>query len=156
MDILVMLHSVLRWILLILLVASVFKSLNGFSNKKTLSAGDKKLWLFTMISAHTNLLIGLILLVFGRYGIVNTNLPEGTSVMKDSYYRFFQVEHPVMMVIAIVLITIARGQVKKSIPDPAKYKKAFWLFVIALIVIMAAIPWPFYGIVGQGRQYFPH
>ncbi|MBO9205097.1 MULTISPECIES: hypothetical protein [Niastella] len=152
MNFLVALHSWLRWILLILLLASIVKSLSGFSGKKALSAGDKKLWLFTMISAHTTLLIGLILLFVGKFGIIN-GTPEGVSVMKDPFYRFYWVEHPVMMIIAIALITVGRGQAKKSISDYAKYKKAFWFFLIALVVILAAIPWP--SRPGIGRALIP-
>jgi hypothetical protein len=150
MNFLIVLHSYLRWILLVLLLASIVKSLSGLNGKKTLTAGDKKLWLFTMITAHTTLLIGLILIFFGRFGVLN--LPEGISVMKDSFYRFYLVEHPLMMIIAIVFITIGRGQAKKSIPDAVKYKKAFWFFVVALILILAAIPWPSREI---GRPLFP-
>src|SRR5262245_61752656 len=124
MNVLIILHSWLRWILLILLLVSIVKSLSGFSGKKSLTAGDKKVWLFTMISAHTTLLIGLILTLFGTYGVFTYNVPEGTSVMKDTVLRFFWVEHPVMMLLAIVLITIGRGQAKKSIPDATKFKKA--------------------------------
>jgi hypothetical protein len=153
MNVLVILHSWLRWILLVLLLASIVKSLSGFSGKKALTAGDKKLWLFTMISAHTTLLIGIILVLFGRFGVFTTTLPAGTSVMKDTFYRFYWVEHPLMMIIAITLITIGRGQAKKSIPDAAKYKKAFWFFLIALLVILAAIPWPGREIIG--RPYIP-
>jgi hypothetical protein len=150
MNFLIVLHSYLRWILLVLLLASIVKSLSGLNGKKALTAGDKKLWLFTMITAHTTLLIGLILIFFGRFGVLN--LPEGISVMKDSFYRFYLVEHPLMMIIAIVFITIGRGQAKKSIPDAVKYKKAFWFFVVALILILAAIPWPSREI---GRPLFP-
>lgn len=148
MNILVILHSWLRWILLILLLASIVKSYSGLSSKKALTAGDKKTWLFTMISAHTTLLIGLILLFFGTYGIAK-GVPEGISVMKNSTYRFFWVEHPLMMLIAIVFITIARGQAKKSTPDAVKYKKAFWFFIIALLLILASIPWPFRQEIGR-------
>jgi len=148
MNILVILHSWLRWILLILLLASIVKSFSGLSSKKALTTGDKKLWLFTMISAHTTLLIGLLLLFFGTYGITK-GVPEGISVMKNSTYRFFWVEHPLMMIIAIVFITIGRGQAKKSIPDAVKYKKAFWFFVIALLLILASIPWPFRAEIGR-------
>jgi hypothetical protein len=149
MNILVILHSYLRWILLILLLASIVKSYSGLSGKKALSTGDKKLWLFTMISAHTTLLIGLILLFFGRIGVFTNPPPPGTSMMKDTTYRFFYVEHPLMMIIAIVFITIGRGQAKKSIPDAVKYKKAFWFFVIALLLILASIPWPFRAEIGR-------
>ena len=148
MSILITLHSWLRWILLILLLASIVKSFSGFSGKKSLTAGDKKLWLFTMITAHTTLLIGLILLLFGTWGITK-GVPEGTSVMKNATYRFYWVEHPTMMILAIVLITIGRGQAKKSIADVTKYKKAFWFFLIALLVILAAIPWPFRSEIGR-------
>lgn len=148
MNILVILHSWLRWILLILLLASIVKSYSGLSSKKALTAGDKKTWLFTMISAHTTLLIGLILMFFGTFGIAK-GVPEGISVMKNSTYRFFWVEHPLMMIIAIVFITIARGQAKKSIPDAVKYKKAFWFFIIALLLILASIPWPFRAEIGR-------
>jgi hypothetical protein len=150
MNFLVVLHSYLRWILLILLLASIFKALSGLNGRKTLTAGDKKIWLFTMITAHITLLIGLILLFVGRIGF--TNIPEGVSVMKDATYRFYLVEHPLMMLIAIVFITIGRGQAKKSIPDAVKYKKAFWFFLLALILILAAIPWPGREI---GRPLFP-
>ena len=148
MNILVILHSWLRWILLILLLASIVKSFSGLNSKKALSVGDKKLWLFTMISAYTTLLIGLILIFFGTFGITN-GVPEGISVMKNATYRFYWVEHPLMMIIAIVFITIARGQAKKSIPDAVKYKKAFWFFIIALLLILAAVPWPFRPEIGR-------
>jgi hypothetical protein len=53
------------------------------------------------------------------------------------------------MVIATALITIARGTVKKQITDPVKYKWAFWLFLLALIIILAVIPWPGRDVVGR-------
>lgn len=149
MNALVILHSYLRWIILVLLLASIVKSYSGWKGNKTLSAGDKKLWLFTMISAHTTLLIGLILLLFGRFGMFTVTLPEGTSVMKDAFFRFYWVEHSTMMIIAVVLITIGRGQAKKSIADAVKYKKAFWFFLIALLVVLASIPWPFREAIGR-------
>jgi preprotein translocase subunit SecY len=110
---------------------------------------DARLWLFTMISAHLMLLIGLYLLFFGRFGVLSTGLPEGVHLMKDKFYRFFWVEHPVGMVLATTLITLARGVVKKQIQDPLKYKRAFWLFLLALIIILAVIPWPGMNVVGR-------
>jgi hypothetical protein len=53
------------------------------------------------------------------------------------------------MLIAIVLITIGRGAAKKNIPDVAKFKKAFWFFLIALVIILVTIPWPFREGVGR-------
>ena len=143
-------HSILRWVILILLVLSILQSFIGWVKHRELREGDTKLWLFTMISAHTTLLIGLILLLFGRYGILSSGLPEGVELMKDKFYRFFWVEHPVGMLIATLLITLGRGVVRKQITDPTKYKRAFWFFLIALLVILATVPWPGREIVGRG------
>jgi hypothetical protein len=143
-------HSILRWVILILLVLSILQSFIGWVKHRELREGDTKLWLFTMISAHTTLLIGLILLLFGRYGILSSGLPEGVELMKDKFYRFFWVEHPVGMLIATLLITLGRGVVRKQITDPLKYKRAFWFFLIALVVILATVPWPGREIVGRG------
>jgi hypothetical protein len=150
---LVHLHNLLRWIVLVLLVISIVKSYSGWKSKKVFTPGDKKIWLFTLISAHVTLLIGLYQWLAGRYGMLTTSLPEGTSVMKEKFYRFFWVEHPVGMITAIVLITIAHGMSKKKISDTDKFRKAFWLFLIALIVILATVPWPFREVVG--RPLFP-
>ena len=150
---LVHLHNLLRWIVLVLLVISIVKSYSGWKNKKVFTPGDKKIWLFTMIAAHTTLLIGLYQWLAGRYGMLTTSLPEGTSVMKEKFYRFFWVEHPVGMIIGIVLITLAHGLSKKNMSDTEKFRKAFWLFTIALVVILVTIPWPFREVVG--RPIFP-
>ena len=149
-SVLLQVHNILRWVILLLLILSIIQSLIGWLKHRELREGDAKLWLFTMISVHTTLLIGLILLLFGRYGILSAGLPEGVNLMQDKFYRFFWVEHPSGMLIATLLITLGRGQVKKQITDPLKYKRAFWYFLISLVIIMATIPWPFREIVGRG------
>lgn len=134
----VYLHSLLRWVILILLVVNVVRH---FANaRKPFTAQDKILGLFLMIAAHITLLLGLYQWIFGRFGL--NKLPEGVSIMKDPVWRFWVVEHPVGMLIAIVLITIGKGVAKKSIPDAAKHKKAAWLFLLALLIILATVPWP--------------
>jgi uncharacterized membrane protein len=88
-------------------------------------------------------LVGLYLLFFGRFGIISAGKPDGVDVMKDKFFRFFWVEHPVGMLIAIVLITLGNAMAKKIVSDTTKFKKAFWFFFIALIIILATVPWPF-------------
>lgn len=143
------LHNFLRWIILILLLVSLVKAYSGWQSKRPFAPGDKKVWLFTMISAHITLLLGLYQVALGRFGIFNTQLPEGTSVMKDSFYRFYWVEHPVGMIVAIVFITLGYGMAKKQVPDTVKFRKAFYFFLFAFIVIMLSIPWPFRAIIGR-------
>jgi len=94
-------------------------------------------------------IVGIYQVFFGRFGI-SKGLPAGVELMKDKFYRFFWVEHPLMMLLAIILITVARGKAKVL-----NYKAVSWLLFIALILILAAIPWPFREIVGDGRKWFP-
>jgi len=136
------LHNVLRWVILILLLVTLYQA---FAKKESIRSSS--LWL--MIAAHTMLLIGLYQVIAGRFGILK-GLPESVpSLMKDSFSRFYWVEHPILMVVAIVLITLARGKVKAL-----NYKTAGWLLLIALIFILVAIPWPFRE-VGVNRAWFP-
>ncbi len=134
------LHNILRWVILLLLFIAFFQALG----KKAAIRGTS-LWL--MISAHIMFLIGIYQLIAGRFGITK-GLPEGVELMKDSFYRFYWIEHPLGMLIAIILITIGRRKSKAL-----NYKAASWLYVIALILILASVPWPFREIVG--RPWFP-
>ena len=135
------LHNILRWVILVLLLATIFLA----AGKKP---GIRQTSLWLLIFSHVMLLIGLYQLIAGRFGIMK-GLPEGVSLMKDSFYRFFWVEHPLLMVLAIILITIARGKAKLL-----NYKSTTWLLVIALLLILAAVPWPFRG-EGIARPWFP-
>lgn len=149
------LHNLLRWVILILLLLSIAKAYSGWKQGKAFSPGDRKIWLFTLIASHVMLVIGVYQWLAGRYGMLKTSLPEGVSVMSDKFFRFFWVEHPVLMIISIILITLAYGRAKKPIPDAIKYKQAFWLFVVALLLILISIPWPFREIIGENRGWFP-
>jgi hypothetical protein len=150
---LVHLHNILRWVILILLVLSVVKSYTGWKSGRAFNNGDRKVWLFTMIAAHITLLLGLYQWLLGRIGIISTELPEGTSMMKDKSFRFFWLEHPLMMLISIALITLGYGMAKKPVTDSVKYQKAFRFFLVALLIIVLMTPWPFREMIG--RPLFP-
>src|SRR5882757_6184911 len=137
------LHSFLRWCILLLLVIGILRSLGGMTGKKPFTAGQKKMGLFLMIAAHTELLIGLYQWIVGPWGIKNLSNMGMGAAMKDNVARFYGIEHITAMIIAIVLITIGRGVSKKNIPDAVKQKKTFWFFLVALLIILVSIPWPF-------------
>ncbi len=136
------LHSVLRWVIILLLLITLFGAIGKRQSIRSTS-------LLLLISAHVMFVIGIYQLVAGRYGFVK-GLPEGVELMGDKFYRFFWVEHPLLMIIAIGLITVARGKAKAL-----NYKATGWLLFIALILILAAVPWPFRDIVGANRAWFP-
>jgi len=63
--------------------------------------------------------------------------------MKDPYNRFFAVEHLAGMLIAIILIHIGKAQGKRPIGDKAKHRRTMIFYLVALLIILASIPWPF-------------
>ncbi len=132
-------HSGLRWILLILLIATIFNAYKKWKSNQEFSNMDNKLSLFTLIFAHIQLLIGAYL--FFTSPKVQTMLADFD--MSSTLGRFFTVEHTLGMVIAIILITVGRVQSKKIVEDALKHKKIFVMYLIALILILVSIPWPF-------------
>jgi hypothetical protein len=149
------LHSFLRWVILILAIVAIYKSYTGWKSGRPFTAGDKKVGLFLLISAHIQLLIGLYQWIFGPWGLHNIQDLGFGTIMKDKegIFRFYAVEHIFGMIVAIVLITVARVVSKKPIADTLKHKKVFILLLIALILMLATIPWPFRA-AGAGRHWF--
>ncbi len=133
------LHNFLRWIILLFLLIALVQS---FSKKP----GLQKTSLWLLIAAHLTLLVGLYQYFTSAVGykLIQTN--GFSAVMKDSVMRFWAVEHITGMLIAIILITIARGKARRG------YYPTI-LYILALIIILAVVPWPFRE--GIARPWFP-
>jgi len=127
-------HSGIRWIVLILLVLAVVNNGMKWQSGKVFTDKDRKLNLFTMIFSHIMLLLG-IALVF-----MSPKLQIGDGGMNE-VARFFMT-HITWMFIAIVLITIGNIRSKRLIGDKVKFRAAFIPFLLALVSILYAIPWP--------------
>jgi len=130
------LHSVNRWIVLVLLLLTIITAFQGWFGKKTYTEGDRKKALFTLISTHIQVLIGL-----GLY-FISPFVTSGGG-MKDKVWRFYAVEHFSMMLLAAILITIGYAVAKRKTVDVSKFKITAIFFVIALLIMLAGIPWPF-------------
>ena len=135
------LHNFLRWVILFFLILSLIQA---FGKKE----GLKKTSLWLLIASHITLLIGLYQYFTGSFGYKLIQANGFAAVMKNSVLRFWAIEHMTGMILAIVLITIARGKSKRG-----GYSAAGWLYLIALIIILAVIPWPFRE--GIARPWFP-
>ncbi len=144
-------HSLLRWILLLLLIAIVVKAFQGRNGGKTFGSGDRKLSLFSMITAHLQLILGGFL--YAVSPTVQNAIGNMGASMKDSVSRFWAVEHLIMMLIAIGLLTIGHIKTKKAKTDQDKYRVQALYFTIGLLIILVSIPWPFRE-VGFGRGWF--
>lgn len=126
-------HSIFRYAVLILIVIVIVKSLLGWINKQPYSGLDSKLGLWMVIAVHTQVLIGLILYFVSPFVQFNS------GTMKDAAIRYWTVEHTTAMIVAVVLITIARSTTRKLADDIAKHRRMFILPAIALLLIVGAI-----------------
>jgi uncharacterized membrane protein len=130
-------HSGLRWVVLILALLAIIKALMGMQKKSAFTNADNKISLVLISFMDIQLIIGLVLYIFGPMGLKNI------QNMGNPYSRFFAMEHLVGMLIAIVIFHVGRSKSKKAIDDASKHKKAFVYYLIGLIIILASIPWPF-------------
>ncbi|MDH4059147.1 MAG: cytochrome B [Cyclobacteriaceae bacterium] len=126
-------HSLLRYFVLIMLVLVVVTSLQKWLGKKPYSGLDDKLGLYLFIFTHFQLLVGLIL--YFKSDLVQFN----SSTMKSADLRYWAVEHITMMLIAIVLITMARITSKKLSDPVAKHRRMFVFNALALVLILVSI-----------------
>src|SRR3954470_6023631 len=107
------LHNFGRWVVIILLLVAIIRSISGLAGNKAFTQGDKKIGLFLMISAHIMLLIG-IYQWFAGPGLGSIQSMGMANAMRNNVARFWAVEHPVAMLVGIILITIGRGSAKKN------------------------------------------
>lgn len=126
---LVHLHSLLRWLTVIFLVIAIIKSLNGWLGKKAYQKSDNLVAVLLLSFTHTQALIGLALYFIKAWYTQMSNMGEATT-------RFWAVEHWLMMLIAVVLITIGRVKSKKAESDELKHKKGAIFYIIAFIIIL--------------------
>jgi len=133
-------HSYWAYIVLIILIVAVFNALSGLLSKKEFKDKDLRISLFALIATHIQLILGVIAYFTSTY--FTTMQSHGMGyVMKNSVLRKPLVEHPLMIIIAIALITIGFSKHKKKTTDAAKFKTIAIYYTIALILILAVIPW---------------
>lgn len=132
-------HSYIRW--LVLLGGVLAMVLPFISNNQNVTKKDRMPALFFMIICDIQLLIGLALyLKYSGYGLSAFSGGMG-NVMKNADLRKIAVEHFVMMTLAIVLVHIGYSKIKKATASATIRKTSLIFFGIALLLILAGIPW---------------
>ncbi len=129
------LHSGWAYIALLLLVVAVVNALIGLVSKKEFTGNDRKIALFGLIGTHIQLLMGIILYIVSPLGF--TSLGQ----MADKALRLTSLEHPLINIIAIVLITIGWSKHKKLKTSESKFKTFSVFYSLGLLLILSRIPW---------------
>ncbi|AWG21014.1 hypothetical protein FFWV33_05415 [Flavobacterium faecale] len=139
-DILKHFHSGWAFLALFLLVLAVVNSIIGLVSKKEFTPWDRKVGIMGLIGTHTQLLFGLILYFVSPLGA--TSLGQ----MSDKALRLTSLEHPLINIIAIALITIGWTKHKKIVESNKKFKTFVIYYGLGLVLILSRIPWDLWHI----------
>ena len=128
-------HSGWAYLALLVLVVAVVNSFMGLSSKKEFTSKDRKIALFALIAIHIQLLVGLILYFVSPLGL------DSLGQMSDKTLRLTSLEHPLINIIGIVLITIGWSKHKKMMTSESKFKTFSIFYGLGLLLILSRIPW---------------
>jgi hypothetical protein len=135
-------HSFLRWVIVaagVWAIVSVLPSRVRDGRPASVLPG-----LIFSIMIDVQVLLGL-LLYLALSPITTTAMQDLGAAMKIGSWRFWAVEHPVMMMAALVCVHVGRG--RRGTPTT---RRALIAYAIALVAILVATPWPF---MPQGRPW---
>jgi membrane-associated HD superfamily phosphohydrolase len=134
-------HSGFAYLAFLVLVIAVVNSFIGLFSKKDFTGRDRKISLFAFVAIHTQLLIGFLVYFVSPKGFpVIGNVGMG-EVMKNAALRLTVVEHPLINIIGIILITIGWVKHKKLTTSESKFKTFSIYYGLGLVLILSRIPW---------------
>ncbi len=134
------LHSWFRWAVLVMLLLSIVISYRGFRRGLVFTAFANQIRHWTATSAHLQLMVGIILYFQStvvKYPVTDSN----GQIFND--HNFFKFIHISLMLLSVVFITFGSAKAKRMHSDVGKYRTMLIWFLLALLIIIVAIPWPF-------------
>ncbi|PKD21432.1 hypothetical protein APR41_00125 [Salegentibacter salinarum] len=133
-------HSYWAYLVLIVLFVASINAIIGYASNKEYGATNFRIALFTLITSHIQLLIGIVLYFVSPYFSVLLEEGMGT-VMPDPTLRLYILEHPLMMIIAVALITIGYSKHKSKLTSKPKFKILAIFYTLGLLIMLSRIPW---------------
>lgn len=127
-------HSIFAYIVLTILFLASVNAIMGIVSKKIFTDKDLRLSLFALILSHMQLLLGLILYFVSPLGFSSLGNMEKT-------FRLTSLEHPLINIIALAIITIGWSKHKKEESGNGKFKKIGIFYTIGLLLILSRLPW---------------
>ena len=135
------LHSYWAYLVLLVVVLATLNALVSYFAGKEYSPRDFRISLFALIVTHLQLLIGLVLYFVSPLGFQNIGKVGMGEIMGNSAYRLNAIEHPLVMILVVVFITIGYSKHKKKLVSKPKFKVLAIFYTIALVLMLSRIPW---------------
>lgn len=135
------LHSYWAYLVLLIILLATVNALVKYIAKKPFGAKDMRISLFALIVTHLQFVIGLLLYFISPLGFSQLSNSGMSAVMKNSEMRLYAVEHPIVMILVVVFITIGYSKHKKQLTSKGKFGKLALFYTLALIFALSRIPW---------------
>jgi hypothetical protein len=126
---------------------AVARAVSGVSTRRPWTPVDDRAGLWLTAALDLQMLIGFVLYIF-LSPVTKSAFVDMAAAMREAPIRFFAVEHPVGLVVAIALAHVGRVRVRKAADSESRHKQALVFFGLALLVILLSIPWP----IGPGAR----
>lgn len=140
-ELVLILHSYLRWVVVALLLATVCRSTWRWSKKLDWDRVDERLHGASVNTTGLQFVLGLLLYaVFSP--LPRAFFADVAGGMKVAPLRFFGMEHALGMFVAVAVIHIGRARSKREPDPPRRHRKAWSSSAAGLALICVSIPWP--------------
>ncbi|SEK85777.1 hypothetical protein SAMN04487910_1313 [Aquimarina amphilecti] len=134
-------HSYWAYLVVLVVTLATINALIGFFTKREYAPKDFRISLFGLIVTHLQLLIGIVIFFVSPTIVWFTEGIGMSEIMKDPLLRLYNVEHPTVMILTVVLITIGYSKHKKKLTSTPKLKMLAIFYTLAWILMLSRIPW---------------
>lgn len=152
-PILLSIHSLVRWLVLLSLIYAIYRACRGWLKNKEFTPFDNTVRHTTATIAHIQMTIGVILYIISP--VVGYFLHNFKEAIHERQFRFFGMEHSIMMLTGVILISVGSASSKRKTNDRSKFKTMAIFYIIALLIILSSIPWAFSPLVSRPHFRLP-
>lgn len=140
-PLLILLHSWLRWAVLLLGLWALFSALAGRSSRRAWGPSDGTPGRLYTVSFDIQMLIGLALYIVAS-PITTVARQHMAEAMSNDVSRFWLIEHPFGMIVALALAHVGRARVRRAVTDRSRFGRAAVFYGLSLLITIATTPWP--------------
>ena len=136
-----LLHSWLRWAVLLLVLVAALRAISGSLGRRVWTPADRRANMLATISLDVQTLVGSLLYLL-LSPITTGSFSDMGAAMRVSGVRFWVVEHPFVMFLALVVAHVGNVVARTGATDTARHRRGAILFVLVLLLVLMGTPWP--------------
>lgn len=145
------LHNLTRWLVLLFGFWAIYCLADGWIRRRAWSRADRLAMRWFALIISLQFVFGAVLYLLPGSLVQGALSNAGmATIMKNRMLRFFTLEHPLQMFIAIGISHMANMITRRMSLDRRRFVTGTLLLSLAMLLILAAIPWPF---LSHGRPW---